>query len=106
MRIKLNKIKLFSDSDITNLEKKINSWFKKNKYIEVVQILQSEYVTNDSSDSRNNNLSHTITICYKEIEKPSSVISELVSQKKRPKKNDEFEYLNKQLREIDVKASQ
>ena len=76
MRVKLIKIKLFTDNDITNLEKKINSWFKKNKYIEVVQILQSEYAANDSSDSRNGNLSRTITVCYKEIEEPSSVIPE------------------------------
>ena len=106
MRVKLNKIKLFTDNDITNLEKKINSWFKKNKYIEVIQILQSEYATNDSSDSRNGNFSRTITVCYKEIEEPSSVIPEPVAQKKLSQKNGEFEFLHKQLQEINVKASQ
>lgn len=106
MKIKLNKIKLFTDNDITNLENKINSWFKKNKYIEVIQILQSEYVTNDSFDSKNGNFSRTITICYKEIEKSSSAIPEPVEQKKLSKKNDEFEFLDKQLQEIDVKVSQ
>lgn len=51
MRTKLNKIKIFSDENIANLEKKINSWFNKNRYIEIVQILQSETMINLESDS-------------------------------------------------------
>ena len=105
MRTKLNKIKLFTDKNISKLEKTINSWFEKNKYIEVVQILQSETVINDFSDSQEENLCRTITICYKEIEEPPLATADPMVQEKISKKNDEFEFLNKQLKELDVKAS-
>ena len=105
MRTKLNKIKLFKDSNISKLEKTINYWFEKNKYIEIVQILQSETVTNSSSDTQNGNISRTISICYKEIEEPPAAKTEPVTQKKSSKKHDEFELLNKQLKEIDLEAT-
>ena len=104
MRAKINKIKLFKDSNISKLEKTINYWFEKNKYIEIVQILQSEIVINHSSDTQNENISRTITICYKEIEEPPATKAEPVTQKESSKKHDEFELLNKQLKEIDAKA--
>jgi hypothetical protein len=72
MRTKLNKIKIFKDSSISKLEKTINAWFEKNKYIEIVRILQSETVVNKSSDDKNGNFNRTITICYKELEEPPS----------------------------------
>ena len=72
MRTKLNKIKLFKDSSISKLEKTINSWLEKNKYIEIVQILQTETGINNSPDAKDGNSSSTITICYKELEKPPS----------------------------------
>lgn len=105
MRTKLNKIKLFKDSSISKLEKTINSWLEKNKYIEIVQILQSETVINNSPDAKNGNFSRTISICYKELEEPSSVIPEPVTQNKLSRKNDEFELLNKQLKDFDVNVS-
>ena len=70
MRNKLNKIKIFSDENIVNLEKKINSWFKQNKFIEIVQILQSETTTNLESVSMNGSFNRTITICYRDTENP------------------------------------
>ena len=73
MRTKLNKIKLFKDSSISKLEKTINAWFEKNKYIEIVRILQSETAINNSPDTKNVSFSRTITICYKELEEPPSV---------------------------------
>ena len=102
MRTKLNKIKLFTGKNISKLEKNINSWFEKNKYIEIVQILQSMTATNDFSDSQNDNLCRTITICYKEIDEPPLAIADSVAQKKMPKKDDEFEFLNAQLKDIDA----
>ena len=68
MRTKLTKIKLFKENSITKLEKTINSWLEKNKYIEIVQILQSETVMKNSPDAQHCNSSSTITICYKELE--------------------------------------
>lgn len=82
MRNKLNKIKIFTDENIANLEKKINSWFKQNKFIEIVQILQSETVTNFESDSINGSLNRTITIFYKDTETPSLSMNETVAQNK------------------------
>jgi hypothetical protein len=116
MKTKLNKIKIFSDENIAALERKINSWFKENKFIEFVQILQSETVTNLESDPTNGSLNRTITICYKEIEQPSSettessaknevskeeetspAITEPVAQKKVSKETDELKFLYEQL---------
>ena len=82
MRNKLNKIKIISDENISDLEKKINSWLKKNKFIEVVQILQSETVTNLKSDSINGGINRTITICYKEAENPSLATNEAIAKEK------------------------
>ena len=86
MRNKLNKIKIFTDKNIANLEKKINSWFKKNKFIEVVQILQSETVTNLESDSMSDGFNRTITICYKDTENPSLEMNETIAKEKVSKK--------------------
>jgi len=117
MKTKLNKIKLFTDKNIANLEKKINSWFRQNKYIEIVQILQSETLTDLAPDFKNDSFNRTITICYKEIEQPSSETTESVTQKsvskeesesaitepikspKVPEKGDDLEFLYKQLQD-------
>ena len=100
MRNKLNKIKLFIDNDITKLENRINSWFNKNKYIEVVQILQSETMTNPASKASTDSWRCTISILYKETEEPSPAINETIVQKKPLKKMDGLEFLNEQLQEI------
>jgi hypothetical protein len=86
MRNKLNKIKLFSDENIADLEKKINLWFKQNKFIEIVQILQSETVTNIKSDSMNGSFNRTITVCYKDTETPSLEMNETIVKEKASKK--------------------
>ena len=115
MKPKLNKIKIFSDQNIANLEKKINSWFKQNKFIEIVQILQSETLTDLTPDFKNDSFNRTITICYKEIEAPSSEITESVAQvseketesaitepikpPKLPEKGDDLEFLYEQLQD-------
>jgi hypothetical protein len=101
MRNKLNKIKLFIDNDITKLESKINSWFNKNKYIEVVQILQSETMINPASKASTDSWRCTISILYREIEESSSAINETVVQKKPLEKMDRLEFLNEQLQEIE-----
>ena len=88
MRKKLNKIKIFTDENIANLEKKINSWFKQNKFIEIVQILQSETVTNFESGSISGSLNRTITIFYKDTENPSLEMIETVPQTKFSKEED------------------
>ena len=97
MRNKLNKVKLFIDRDINKLEKKINSWFNKNKYIEVVQILQS----NATSESSKESWSCIITILYKEIEEPPSTITKPTDHKSLSKKTDRLEFLNEEFHEID-----
>jgi chromosomal replication initiation ATPase DnaA len=118
MRNKLNKIKIFTDESFANLEKKINSWFKQNKFIEIAQILQSETATNFESNSINGSLNHTITIFYKDTENPSlemnetvaqekvskeeetsSTIPEPVEQKKASKETDGLEFLYEQLQD-------
>jgi hypothetical protein len=88
MKPKLNKIKIFSDQNIANLEKEINSWFKQNKYIEIVQILQSETLTDLTPDFKNDSFNRTITICYKETENPSLAQNESVSQTKFSNKEE------------------
>lgn len=126
MRTKLNKIKIFSDESISDLEKKINSWLKQNKYIEIVQILQSETVTNLDSDTINGIFNRTITICYKETENPSltmnetiaqnkvsdeekeeasSIITEPVKPKKVSEKTDDLEFLYEQVQDISEPGS-
>ena len=101
MRNKLNKVKLFIDNDITKLEKKINSWFNENKYIEVVQILQSENTSNAESKSSEESWNCTITILYKEIEEPSSTITKPTDHKGLSKKTGRLEFLNEEFHEID-----
>ena len=116
MNTKLNKIKIFTDKNIADLEMKINSWFKENKYIEIVQILQSETVTNFESDLINDSFIRTITICYKDTENPSLAMNESVAPtnaskkeesssatgpvalKKVPKETDGLEFLYEQLK--------
>jgi hypothetical protein len=124
MKTKLNKIKIFSDENIAALERKINSWFKENKFIEFVQILQSETVTNLESDPTNGSLNRTITICYKDTENPSiatnesvsqnkasieketsSAITESVKSKKVSQKADDLEFLYEQLQDSSESVS-
>ena len=99
MKTKLNKIKLFTDKSVANLEKKINSWFKQNKYIEIVQILQSETLTDLAPDFKRDSFNRTITICYKEIEQPSSGITESVAKNKASKETNGLEFLYEQLQD-------
>ena len=125
LRTKLNKIKLFTDTNITKLEKAINSWFEKNKYIDIVQILQSETLTDLGQTSETNGFSRTITICYREIEQASAKISKPVVPSKKSKKEkissettepvthnqvtketDEYKFLKEQLEDVDVSAIQ
>ena len=57
----MQKIKIFSDSSLFDIESTVNNWLINNPKIEVKNIVQSSYHTNDKDDCE---LLHSITVLY------------------------------------------
>lgn len=58
----MQKIKIFSDPSLFDIESFVNNWLINNPKIEVINIFQSSYHTNDEDDCE---LLHSITLIYK-----------------------------------------